>query len=127
MLAANASVLIVDDSSTMRTILRDMAVRIGFRVVDEADGGHSALAKLHQRSFTLIISDWNMEPMSGIELLREVKRISTPKQNRFIFVTTERSWGNQTTARLDGAEAFVTKPFTLATLRTKVDLALQSC
>ena len=121
---SNVSILIVDDSSTMRAIIRDMLMKLGFRIFEEADDGQSALAKVKQRSFTLIISDWNMEPMTGIDFLREVNRIRTPGTNRFIFATSERTWGKQTTAKLDGAAAFITKPFTLETLKAQIETVL---
>lgn len=83
-----------------------------------------ALAKVRGRGYSLIISDWHMEPMSGIDLLRAVKRVRSSGANRFIFSTTERSWGSQTTARLDGADAFIVKPFDLPTLKAKIDSVL---
>lgn len=122
---ATAPILIVDDSSTMRTILRDMLRNLGFRNLDEAADGQSALAKVRDRSFALIISDWHMEPMTGIELLRQVRRVSTPGANRFIMATTERSWGSQTTAKVDGVDGFLVKPFTIEALRAKVDAVLR--
>jgi two-component system chemotaxis response regulator CheY len=119
-----ASVLVVDDSATMRSILRDMVTRLGFRNVDDAPDGQAALAKIQARGYSLIISDWHMEPMNGLDLLRAVQRIRTPGSNRFIFSTTERSWGSQTTARLDGADAFIVKPFTLEALKAKIEAVL---
>ena len=121
---STASVLIVDDAGTMRTVLRDMLNRLGFRSVEEAEDGTSALTKIRGRGFALIISDWYMEPMSGIDLLREVKRLRSPGSNRFILITTERSWGNQTTARSDGADGYLVKPFTLETLKSKIETVL---
>lgn len=123
---ANASVLVVEDSSTMRRILCEMLSRLGFRHVDEAADGTTALAKLRTRSYSLVISDWHMEEVSGLDLLREVRRISTPGQNRFIFSTTEHSWGSQTSAKLEGAVAFIVKPFTIDMLRGKLLFALSS-
>ena len=124
LISTTASVLIVDDSGTIRTLLRDMLSRLGFRSIEEAEDGTSALAKIRGRGFTLIISDWYMEPMSGIDLLREVKRLRSPGLNRFILITTERSWGNQTTARSDGADGYLVKPFTIDTLRSKIESVL---
>jgi two-component system chemotaxis response regulator CheY len=108
----------------MRALLRDMLARVGFRIIEDAEDGASALAKLRHRSFTLIISDWYMEPMSGIELLREVKRLRSPGSNRFILITADRSWGNQTTARSDGADGYLVKPFTIETLTSKIEAVL---
>lgn len=116
-----SSVLVVDDSATMCAILHDMLMRLGLRNVDEARDGYAALAKIRGRAYSLIISDWHMEPMKGIDLLREVRRISIPGQNRFIFSTADRSWGSQTSAKLAGAEAFLIKPFSIETLKAKIE------
>jgi len=124
MQALHAPILVVDDSAAIRAIVRDMLSRLGFRVVDEAENGEEALAKIKARTYALIISDWHMAPMSGIELLRAVRKMQTPGSNRFIFITAERGWGNQTTAKLDGAEAFITKPFTIETLKSKLEAVL---
>ena len=122
---AIASVLIVDDSSTMRHILRDMLDRLAVRSIEEAGDGAEALAKIQASPYSLIISDWHMEPVNGLELLQTVRRISKPKTNRFIFTTGDRSWGRQASAKLDGADAFIVKPFTIETLRSKMQLVLQ--
>jgi two-component system chemotaxis response regulator CheY len=123
--STSASILIVDDSLPMRSILRSMLTSLGYQNVEEAENGQMALAMIRARSYTLIISDWHMEPMTGIELLREVRRISRAGSNRFIFSTSERSWGSQTTAKLDGAEAFLTKPFTVDILAGKINEVLR--
>ena len=121
---SSASVLVVDDSSTMRTILRGMLARLGFRSIEEAESGEAALAMLRSRSFSLVISDWNMGAMSGHDLLREFRRLRTPGACRFLFATRERSWGHQTSAKADGADGFITKPFSIETLKAKVELVL---
>ncbi|WP_158807327.1 response regulator [Beijerinckia sp. L45] len=118
------NILVVDDSATMRTILTTMLTQLGFTNIDEAADGKSALAMILGRSYTLIISDWNMEPMTGIELLQQVKRLQKPGFNRFIFATSERSWGHQATARVDGAEGFIVKPFKLHDLKAKIEQVL---
>lgn len=121
----SVSVLTVDDSRTMRAVLRDMLMRLGVRSIEEAPSGEEALALIRAKSFSLVISDINMEPVDGLELLRRVRALSRPGQNRLIFMTTERSWSVQTSARLEGAEAFITKPFTIEALKTKIDQVLQ--
>lgn len=118
------SALVVDDSGTIRAILKDMLARLGFRSIEEADSGEAALALLQTRGFSLVVCDWNMGGMSGLDLLRASKSIRQRGQNRFIFATSERSWGHQTSAKDCGADAFITKPFNLATLKTKVDQVL---
>ena len=124
MQALHAPILVVDDSSTMRTIVSDMLTRLGFRNIDEAASGEAALAKVQARGYALIISDWHMESMSGLDLLRKVRQLRTPGSNRFVFVTSERTWSSQTTAKIDGAEAFITKPFTVETLKNKLESVL---
>ncbi len=124
MRGTSSPILVVDDSGTMRTIVTEMLARLGFRNVDEAENGATALGKVRAHSYALIISDWHMEPMSGIDLLREVRRLRTPGSNRFIFATSERSWGSQTTAKIDGADAFITKPFSIEALQAKIETVL---
>lgn len=119
---SNETALVVDDSATMRTILREMLTRIGFRSIEEADSGETALARLKTHTYSLIVSDWNMGSMSGIDLLREFKKLRVRSTSRFIFATSERSWGHQTSAKLDGADAFISKPFGVDALRAKVDM-----
>ena len=116
-----ASVLVVDDSPTMRHIVSGMLQRLGVVHVDEADSGETALTKIQAGDFTLIISDWNMAPMNGLALLQAVRLRQSPRSNRFIFMTSERSWGHRTTARIDGADDFLVKPFQIATLKEKID------
>ena len=121
---SNASILVVDDSATMRTILRGMLDRLGFRSIEEAASGEVALAMLKGRSFSFVISDWNMGGMSGLDLLREFRRLRVPGTSRFLFATSERSWGHQTSAKIDGADGFITKPFGIETLKAKIEAVL---
>ena len=120
----NATVLVVDDSATMRTILRGMLDRIGFRSIEEAESGEAALALLKGRGFSLVISDWNMGAMNGLDLLREFRRLRTPGVSRFLFATSERSWGHQTSAKVDGADGFITKPFSIETLKARIETVM---
>lgn len=122
---SDATVLLVDDSSTMRTIVREMLCRLDVRSIEEAESGETALAMLRNRSFSLIISDWHMEGMSGLDLLREFRLLRRPGLSHFIFATSERSYGHQTSAKMDGADAFITKPFKLETLRAKMQAVLK--
>ena len=120
----NQPVLVVDDSATMRKLLHGMLTSIGFRTIHEAAEGSAALAKVQSNSFALIISDWHMEPMDGMTFLKEVRRTSRPGVNRFIFMTTERTWGAKTSAKIEGAEAFLPKPFDQKTLRATIEKVL---
>lgn len=122
---SHVSALVVDDSSTMRTLIREMLRQLGVRLIEEACDGEEALRKVAASRFDVIISDWHMERMDGLDLLKHVRKISHPNYNRFIFVTSERSWGHQTTARIEGAEAFLSKPFKLETLKSKLFLVLR--
>ena len=119
-----AAILIVDDSSAMRAILHDMLKRIGVPHIAQAESGEAALAQLRGSSFNVIISDWHMQPMDGLELLRRCRQISRPGFNRFMFSTSEQSWGSRTTAKTEGAEAFIVKPFDIETLRSKLEQVL---
>lgn len=121
----STSILVVDDSATVRTLVRTILNQIGYALVDEASNGQAALAAIQSQGYTLIISDWNMAPMDGLALLAQVRRLQKPRLNRFIFMTTDRSWGAQATARLDGADAFIVKPFKADVLRTKISEVLR--
>ena len=114
------AILVVDDFSTMVRIARNLLKQIGFDNVDEAAGGSSALAKMREKPYDLVISDWNMEPMSGIDLLREIRAHPGFQQTRFIMVTAESNSQNVIAARDAGADNYILKPFTRETLRQKI-------
>ena len=122
-----SALLVVDDSAAMRTIVTEMLRRLGAIHIDHAASGEEALRKIQMSSYTLIVSDWNMAPMDGVELLRAVKRLQKPRFNRFIFMTSERSYGHRATARVDGADDFIVKPFQIETLKAKVEKVLAYC
>jgi two-component system chemotaxis response regulator CheY len=115
------NVLVVDDYSTMRRIIKNLLTQIGFTNVDEADNGASALTKLRERSFGLVISDWNMEPMSGLELLKEVRADVKLKGTPFIMVTAESKTENVVAAKAAGVNNYIVKPFNADTLKTKIE------
>ena len=119
-------VLVVDDYSTMRRILRNLLEQIGFKQIDEASDGGTALIKLRDTPCGLVISDWNMEPMSGMELLREVRRDEKLKNTPFIMVTAESKSENVVAAKAAGVSNYIVKPFTAETLKTKIEAVL-SC
>ena len=83
------NILIVDDYKTMLRIIRNLLKQLGFANVDEATDGTAALLKIRERAYGLVISDWNMEPMTGIELLREVRADERVKEVPFIMITAE--------------------------------------
>ena len=114
-------VLIVDDYSTMLRIIRNLLKQIGFEDVDEASDGSQALGKMREKSYGLVISDWNMEPMTGIELLREVRGDETLQRTPFIMVTAESKTENVILAKKAGVNNYIVKPFNAATLKTKIE------
>jgi len=104
----------------MVRIARNLLKQLGFDNVDEAAGGSSALAKMREKPYDLVISDWNMEPMSGIDLLREIRADPGFQQTRFIMVTAESNSQNVIAARDAGADNYILKPFTRETLQQKI-------
>ena len=116
----NMPILIVDDYKTMLRIIRNLLKQIGFDNVEEATDGTEALQKLREKKFSLIISDWNMEPMTGIELLREVRQDDSLKKTPFIMVTAESKTENVVIAKEAGVSNYIVKPFNAATLKSKL-------
>ncbi len=113
-------VLIVDDYATMLRIVRSLLKQIGFTNVDEATDGAQALQKMRLKKYGLVISDWNMEPMTGIELLREVRQDADLKATPFIMVTAESKTENVVEAKKAGVSNYIVKPFNSETLKGKI-------
>ena len=113
-------ILVVDDYQTMIRIVRNLLHQLGFDNVDDASDGAAALAKLRQGTFGLVISDWMMEPMSGLELLRQVR--SDPKLQAlpFIMITAENRKERVATAEQAGADGFIVKPFNAEALSARI-------
>ena len=120
----NMNVLIVDDYKTMLRIIRNLLKQLGFENVDEATDGGSALMKLRDRNYGLVISDWNMEPMTGYDLLREVRADRELGSTPFIMVTAESKTENVIAARKAGVNNYIVKPFNAQTLKTKIESVL---
>jgi len=120
----NISILIVDDYKTMIRIIRNLLKQIGFTNVDEAIDGGSALTKLRDKNFGLVISDWNMEPMSGLQLLKEVRADAKLKELPFIMITAESKSENVIAAKEAGVSNYIVKPFNAATLKGKLTTVL---
>lgn len=116
----NMKILIVDDYKTMLRILRNLLRQLNFNNVDEATDGSMALQKLRQEPFGMIISDWNMEPMTGIQLLREVRADEKLKHLPFIMITAESKSENVIAAKEAGVSNYIVKPFNAETLKTKM-------
>ncbi len=113
-------ILIVDDYKTMLRILRNLLKQLSFNNVDEAIDGASALKKLREKKFGLVISDWNMEPMTGLELLREVRADVKLKEMPFIMITAESKTENVVAAKAAGVSNYIIKPFNANTLKQKL-------
>ena len=117
-------ILIVDDYKTMLRIIRNLLKQLGFENVDEATDGASALSKLRAKSYGLVISDWNMEPMTGLQLLREVRSDAKLRALPFIMVTAESKKENVITAKEAGVSNYIVKPFNAATLKMKLEAVI---
>src|SRR3984885_982976 len=118
------NVLIVDDYKTMLRIIRNLLKQIDFNNVEEASDGADALTKLRAGNFGLVISDWNMAPMSGLELLQEVRQDSRLKFLPFIMITAESKTENVVAAKQAGVSNYIVKPFNAETLRDKIEKVL---
>ncbi len=116
----SVTVLVVDDYSTMRRIIKNLLNQIGFQNVEEADNGATAYDKLRAQKFGLVVSDWNMEPMTGLELLKLVRADSALKSLPFIMVTAESKTENVVAAKQAGVSNYIVKPFNAETLKAKI-------
>ncbi len=114
------AILIVDDYKTMLRIIRNLLKQLGFDNVDEATDGSSALQRLRDKAYGLVISDWNMEPMTGLQLLREVRSDGKLKHIPFIMVTAESKTENVIAAKEAGVSNYIVKPFNAETLKQKL-------
>jgi two-component system chemotaxis response regulator CheY len=120
----NMNVLIVDDYKTMLRIIRNLLKQLEFDNVEEATDGSEALAKLRAGNFGLVISDWNMEPMTGLDLLKEVRADARLKHLPFIMITAESKTENVVAAKAAGVSNYIVKPFNAETLREKIEKVL---
>ncbi len=116
----NMNVLVVDDYKAMTRIIRNLMLDLNFKNVDEATCGPSALELLRSKTYGLVLSDWNMQPMNGLELLRHVRADERTRTLPFVMVTAEAKADNVVLARKAGANNYIIKPFTLAVLRQKL-------
>ena len=116
----NMKILVVDDFSTMRRIVRNLLKELGFSNVYEAEDGVDALKKLRVEAFDFVVSDWNMPNMSGIDLLREIRKDAALKHLPVLMVTAEAKRENIIEAAQAGASGYVVKPFTAVTLDEKL-------
>ena len=114
------AILVVDDYKTMLRIIRNLLKQLDFNNVDEATDGSEALKKLREKDYGLVISDWNMEPMTGLQLVREVRSDKKLKKLPFIMVTAESKTDNVVAAKEAGVSNYIVKPFNAETLRQKL-------
>jgi two-component system, chemotaxis family, chemotaxis protein CheY len=114
-------VLVVDDYNTMIRIIRNLLKQIGFSDIDDAADGSAALARMREKRYGLVISDWNMEPMTGYELLKEVRADPALSKTPFIMVTAESKTENVIAAKKAGVNNYIVKPFNAQTLQSKIE------
>lgn len=117
-------ILVVDDYKTMIRIIRNLLKQIGFENVDDAADGQEAYEKMQKNKYGLVISDWNMEPMTGYELLQKVRADETMKSTPFIMVTAESKTENVVAAKKAGVNNYIVKPFNAGTLKAKMSAVL---
>ncbi len=117
-------ILVVDDYQTMLRILTNLLKQLGFHNVEQAMDGGETLSKLNTSAIDFIISDWNMEPMTGIELLREVRSNDKLKHIPFIMITAESKTENVVMAKDAGVSNYIVKPFNAETLKGKMESVL---
>ncbi|GAA0370338.1 chemotaxis response regulator CheY [Bowmanella denitrificans] len=117
----NMKILVVDDFSTMRRIIKNLLKDLGFTNVQEADDGNTALPMLQQGDFDFVITDWNMPGMQGIDLLRAIRADDSLKHTPVLMVTAEAKKEQIVAAAQAGVNGYVVKPFTAATLKEKLE------
>jgi two-component system chemotaxis response regulator CheY len=120
MAGPNTRFLVVDDFSTMRRIVRNLLKELGYTNVDEAEDGLMALNKLRSEQFDFVVSDWNMPVMDGLTMLQEIRKDPTLSKLPVLMVTAEAKKENIVAAAQAGANGYVVKPFTAATLDEKL-------
>ncbi len=113
-------ILVVEDYKTMVRIIQTLLKSLGFTNLDAAAGGAEALGKIQSKSYGLVISDWNMEPMSGYDLLVQVRADNAVKKTPFIMVTAESKTENVVAAKRAGVNNYIVKPFNAQTLKHKM-------
>ncbi len=114
------AILVVDDYKTMLRIIRNLLKQLDFNNVDEATDGSEALKKLRDKDYGLVISDWNMEPMTGLQLVRELRSDKKLKKLPFIMVTAESKTENVVAAKEAGVSNYLVKPFNAETLKQEI-------
>src|SRR4030066_1233939 len=122
----NTKFLVVDDFSTMRRIVRNLLKELGVSNVEEAEDGVDGLAKLRAGSFDFVVSDWNMPNMDGLTMLQNIRADAALKKIPVLMVTAEAKKENIVAAAQAGANGYIVKPFTAATLDEKLNKIFQN-
>jgi len=117
----NIKILVVDDFSTMRRIVKNVLKQLGFENLEEAEDGAQALAKLKTGGYGFVVSDWNMPNMDGLEMLKEVRKDPALKDLPMLMVTAEAEKDKVVTAIQAGVNNYVVKPFTAEVFKEKMD------
>ncbi len=117
----NIKILVVDDFSTMRRIVKNLLQELGYSNIQEADDGNTALPMLKAAKFDFVVTDWNMPGMTGIDLLKAIRADPALKTMPVLMVTAENSREQIIEAAQSGVNGYIVKPFTGATLKEKID------
>ena len=115
-----SQILVVDDSGTMRSIVQKLLAQLGYTNVDEASDGATALAKINEKPYGLVISDWNMVPMNGQELLEHVRANEKMANLPFIMMTAQSNADKIIEAKYAGVSSFISKPFSAEALEANI-------
>ena len=118
------NVLVVDDYRTMIRIVRNLLSQLGFVNIDDCLDGPTAMQMMQRKTYGLVLSDWNMQPMTGLDLLKAVRADDRTKTTPFVMVTAEAKTENVILARQSGANNYIVKPFTLNVLKQKLSTVL---
>lgn len=119
-------ILIVDDHKMMLQVVRSLTQQIGFTDIDESSSGQDAIEKLRRRDYGLVICDWNMTPLSGLDVLRAMQDSDGHRQIPFIMITAHAQESKVVEARTAGAASFIVKPFSLKTLQMKIQQCISA-
>jgi len=117
----NMNILVVDDFPTMRRIVKNLLKELGFEHMDEAEDGNMALEKLRTNRFDFVVSDWNMPNLDGLSMLQQIRLDPALQNLPVLMVTAEAKKENIIAAAQAGANGYVVKPFTAATLEEKLN------
>jgi two-component system chemotaxis response regulator CheY len=118
-------ILVVDDFPTMRRIVRNLLKELGYANVDEAEDGAAGLSRLRNGGFDFVVSDWNMPNLDGLEMLKQIRADASLSHLPVLMVTAEAKKENIIAAAQAGADGYVVKPFTAATLQEKLDKIIE--